>query len=420
VEMYLGIDLGSVSTNFAVVSGDKRLVARRYIRTQGNPIKAIQSGMVMITESLKNLYPDGYEITGVGCTGSARDLAAMVVGADVVKNEITAHAAAARYLVPDVRTVIEIGGQDSKIILLKNGFVTDFAMNTVCAAGTGSFLDNQAERLGIDINDFGAESLKSESPVRIAGRCTVFAESDMIHKQQMGHKREDILAGLCLAMVRNYINNVGLGKDIQRPVIFLGGVAANMGIREAFKRELGYDVIVPENFDIAGAIGVAILTHQIINNDKSFKKSNFYGFGLTEFKYDIVSFDCLECPNICEVVQMSINGKVKARWGDKCGIWKFLGESGKKIPDYAHAATEAKAQEAAASKAAAPAKGAVPAKGECETCATHHEECGVAADDGIERTLICPKCSKEFPALDKGVRPWHTTCGRCGVDGVVE
>ncbi len=152
------------------------------------------------------------EICGVGATGSARNLAGVIVGADVVKNEITAHAVAASTVNPKVQTVLEIGGQDSKIIILRDGVVVDFAMNTVCAAGTGSFLDQQASRLNIPIEEFGGLALRGKSPVRIAGRCSVFAESDMIHKQQLGHNLEDIIGGLCEALVRNFLNNLGKGE----------------------------------------------------------------------------------------------------------------------------------------------------------------------------------------------------------------
>jgi len=152
---------------------------------------------------------------------------ALDLGADVVKTEIIAHAVAAQYFNPDVRTVIEIGGQDSKIILLRNGVVVDFAMNSICAAGCGAFLDYQARRLKMPIETFGAFALKSKSAVNIAGRCTVFAESDMVHKQQIGQPLENIICGLCKAIVRNYLNNVGKGKKISSPVVFQGGVAAN-------------------------------------------------------------------------------------------------------------------------------------------------------------------------------------------------
>ena len=157
---------------------------------------------------------------GVGTTGSGRLLASTIVGADIVKNEITAHAVASMLINPSVQTVIEIGGQDSKIIIIRNGIVVDFAMNTVCAAGTGSFLDRQATRLNIPIQDFGKLALKSNTKVRIAGRCAVFAESDMVHKQQMGYKFEDIIWGLCRALVRNISTTTCKRKEIKEPSYF--------------------------------------------------------------------------------------------------------------------------------------------------------------------------------------------------------
>src|SRR5690554_5793785 len=238
---YLGIDVGSVSTNLVVLNDDGTIEETIYIRTQGQPIKAVQEGMKMLSFRNKKKW----DIKGVGTTGSGRQLAGVIAGADVVKNEITAHAVAAQKEIPNVQTVIEIGGQDSKIIILREGIVTDFAMNTVCAAGTGSFLDQQAARLGIPIADFGEIALQAKNPVRIAGRCTVFAESDMIHKQQMGHGIPDILAGLCAAMVRNYLNNVGKGKELLPTVFFQGGVAANVGMRRSFEEALGLPVYIP-------------------------------------------------------------------------------------------------------------------------------------------------------------------------------
>ncbi len=186
-------------------------------------------------------------------------MAGVVIGADTVKNEITAHAVAAMHLVPGVKTVFEIGGQDSKMIIIRDRVVTDFAMNTVCAAGTGSFLDQQAARLNIPIEEFGRRAAESRTPVRVAGRCAVFAESDMIHKQQAGHQIADILGGLCQALVRNYLNNVGKGKPICDPVVFQGGVAANTGMKRAFEEALGYPVVVPPHYDVMGAIGAALL-----------------------------------------------------------------------------------------------------------------------------------------------------------------
>jgi predicted CoA-substrate-specific enzyme activase len=283
-------------------------------------MQTIQEGM----RALRSKIGPSAEILGVGTTGSARQLAATLLGADVVKNEITAHAVAASRVHPEVRTILEIGGQDSKIIVLRNGVVVDFAMNTVCAAGTGSFLDQQASRLGIPIEQFGPLALQAQHPVRIAGRCSVFAESDMIHKQQLGHPLPDILAGLCQAMVRNYLNNVGKNKEILGPIFFQGGVAANPGIRKAFEEELGQEVIVPENFSVMGALGAAYLAQERFSQKKGFT-TNFRGLKLAETHFKARSFDCKGCANHCEVVEIRQEEKILSRWGDRCGKWSAGG-----------------------------------------------------------------------------------------------
>jgi predicted CoA-substrate-specific enzyme activase len=317
VKCYLGVDVGSVSTNMVLIDERGEVLKELYFRTRGQPIAMIQEGLRELAQDL----PEDLEVAGVGTTGSGRYLAGVVVGADVVKNEITAHAVAASYFVPDVQTVIEIGGQDSKIIILRNGIAVDFAMNTVCAAGTGSFLDQQAARLGIPIEDFGGLALKAQSPVRIAGRCTVFAESDMIHKQQMGHNPEDIIAGLCEALVRNYLNNVGKGKEILAPVVFQGGVAANVGIRAAFEEELNLSVMVPEHFGVMGAIGAALLGME--ETRKGERVTHFNGFEAADFHYKASSFECDGCSNCCEIIEIMREGAVVARWGGRCPKWQM-------------------------------------------------------------------------------------------------
>jgi len=315
METYLGIDVGSVTTKLAVLDKNDELITHTYLLTQGKPIDMVQQGLVQIKEQL----PEGINICGVVTTGSARYLAGVIVGADLVKNEITSHAIAALFYFPQVQTVIEIGGQDSKIIIIRDGIVTDFGMNTVCAAGTGSFLDHQALRLNMSIEEFSQRAMNSQTPVRIAGRCTVFAESDMIHKQQMGHRTEDILYGLCQALVRNYLNNVGLGKEIKPPVVFQGGVAFNRAIVKALQEELDTKIIVPAHHEIMGAIGAALLAHEQMGNNK---RSKFKGFGVSEIKYRTSSFECKACPNLCEIAQISLNGQVLARWGGRCDLWE--------------------------------------------------------------------------------------------------
>lgn len=311
--IYLGIDVGSVSTNLVATGEDGTVKHSIYMRTRGRPIDVVQQGLKLMQRSL----PTGTRVAGVGTTGSGRHLAGVMTGADVVKNEITTHAIAASNVVPGVQTILEIGGQDSKIIILRNGVVADFAMNTVCAAGTGSFLDQQAARLSIDIENFGPLALKSKVPVQIAGRCAVFAESDMIHKQQMGYNVPDILAGLCEALVRNYLNNVGKGKEILPPVVFQGGVAANAGMKWAFEKALGMEVTVPPYFNVMGALGAAMLARESTNR----RKTGFRGFSVAEKDFRSGGFACDGCPNICEVVEIQEGGEVIARWGDRCGRW---------------------------------------------------------------------------------------------------
>jgi predicted CoA-substrate-specific enzyme activase len=315
VKAYLGIDVGSVTTKLAALDEKDELIAHIYLPTQGKPIEMVQVGL----ERIESQLPPDVKIHGVATTGSARYLAGVIVNADLVKNEITSHATAALFYYPEVRTVLEIGGQDSKIIIIRDGIVTDFGMNTVCAAGTGSFLDHQALRLNMSIQEFSQRAMNSQTTVRIAGRCTVFAESDMIHKQQIGYKTEDILYGLCQALVRNFVNNVALGKEIKSPVIFQGGVAFNQAIVKAFGEELKNEIIVPPHHELMGAIGAALLVHEEMSAEKL---SKFNGFKVSRITYNTSSFECKACPNLCEIAQISDSGKVLARWGGRCDRWE--------------------------------------------------------------------------------------------------
>lgn len=314
---FLGVDIGSVSSNFVLLDEQGVMKKKVYLRTMGNPVKAIQEGYNELVSGL----PAGAQLRGVGTTGSGRYLADVILGADVVKNEITAHGVAASNFLPALRTIIEIGGQDSKLIILRGGIVVDFAMNTVCAAGTGSFLDQQAARLNIPIEEFGPKAVLARQPVRIAGRCGVFAESDMIHKQQMGYPVEDILMGLCEALVRNYLNNVGKGKKIEPPVVFQGGVAANAGLRKAFEKVLGLTIDVPPDHEVMGAIGAALLAREEKQHCKS--PSLFHGHDfILEGDFSTRSYECNGCPNQCEVVCIRRGKTPLAYWGDRCKKWE--------------------------------------------------------------------------------------------------
>jgi predicted CoA-substrate-specific enzyme activase len=313
MQSYLGIDVGAVSTKLVVLAEENSLVATLYLPTGGGPVAAVQQGLRKIAEKL----PPDIEIRGVAVTGSARYLAGAVVGADLVKNEITCQTAAAVHYYPDVQTVIEIGGQDSKIIIIREGLVTDFGLNTVCAAGTGSFLDHQAARLKMDIDEFSRRAASGKDSVTISGRCTVFAESDMVHKQQTGHNVDDIIYGLCRALVRNYLADVASGKDIRPPVVFQGGVAFNAGIVRALREELNLDIAVPPRHEVMGAIGAALLVHE----QSPAPPGHFKGFAVSDIEYRTSSFACRACPAACQIVRISEGDTVIAGWGGQCDIW---------------------------------------------------------------------------------------------------
>ena len=314
-KVYLGVDVGSVSTNFVLLDAGRTasdgVVWKKYLRTNGAPVETLKKGLAAIEQEGK------WEIQGAGTTGSGRALAGAMLNADVVKNEITAHAAAALSENPEVATIIEIGGQDSKLIILRDGVVVDFAMNTVCAAGTGSFLDQQAGRLNIPIDRFGALALQSTSPVRIAGRCTVFAESDMIHKQQLGHRTCDIVAGLCASMVRNYLSNLAKGKELKPPIFFQGGVAANVGMQRFFADTLRLPILIPRHFDVMGAIGIAQIARETLESQG--KQSGFVGLDVLHSEFVNEGYVCQLCPNQCEIVELWRDGVFLASWGSRCG-----------------------------------------------------------------------------------------------------
>jgi len=227
--MKLGIDIGSVTAKVVVLDEDNRIIESRYIRTHGQPVETVLS----ILEDILSKYPPA-QFTTAAATGTGGSLIADLLCIPFV-NEITSQAAGVTRYHPEVQTILEIGGEDSKLIMLEKeadgtSKVADFAINGVCAAGTGSFLDQQASRIGIPIEQFGEVTLRSEHPPRVAGRCSVFAKSDMIHLQQVGTPVHDIVAGLCFAMIRNFKGQVIRGRDLARPVSFQGGVAANKGV----------------------------------------------------------------------------------------------------------------------------------------------------------------------------------------------
>ena len=305
---YLGVDIGSISTKGVVIDKNNNILASEYIDTNANPVDAVKRLIKLLDKQLDH---SKYQVVGVGTTGSARKLIGSILGAVVIKNEITAHAIGTISIIPNVRTIFEIGGQDSKIIILKDGIVVDYAMNTLCAAGTGSFLSSQAKRLGIDVKDFGPISLTSNNPTSIAARCTVFAESDLVHKAQIGHKKEDIIAGLVMSVANNYLNNVAKGKKIYSPIVFQGGVSKNIGVVKAFEKLTGQNIIVDNNSHLMGALGVAILARRSGIEKK-------FSFDVANIDFEVVGTYCYGCSNNCEIINIMHDGNLLDKWGYRC------------------------------------------------------------------------------------------------------
>lgn len=310
---YMGVDVGSISTSIVVINESAEVIAQTYRRVEGNPIRSVQLALMEVRRALLK----DFRVAGVCTTGSGRALIGAVLGADIVKNEISAHARATLNLHPDVQTIFEIGGQDSKVTVVRDGVVVDFAMNLVCAAGTGSFLDSQAKRLSIKIEELSERAILSRNPTSIAGRCTVFAESDMIHKQQTGHSQDDIVMGLCHAMVRNFLSNVCTGKEIREPIVLQGGISANKGICRAFKEILKSDVIIPRYNMVMGAYGGALIVSEADIGDTQFR-----GYDLCKREITTQSFRCEDCPNQCEVIEIVDLGKIITRSGGRCRKWE--------------------------------------------------------------------------------------------------
>jgi len=286
LEAYLGVDIGSISTNVVLIDEQKRVLAKSYLMTAGRPIEAVRQGL----REVGDVWATRVNVRGVCTTGSGRYLIGDFLGADVVKNEITAQARAAAEIDPRVDTIFEIGGQDSKYISLEQGAIIDFEMNKACAAGTGSFLEEQAERLGISIKDeFARLALSSPAPVCLGERCTVFMESDLVGFQARGANVADLTAGLAYSIVYNYLNRVVGERKIGEHIFFQGGTAFNRAVVAAFQQVTGKPITVPEHHEVTGAIGCALLAHEAARDGVP---SSFKGWDLSSRAYQQSSFEC--------------------------------------------------------------------------------------------------------------------------------
>ncbi|MFN8135429.1 MAG: acyl-CoA dehydratase activase [Bacteroidales bacterium] len=331
IKVALGVDIGSLSTNVVLIDAEHNVVARRYLPTASKPLNAVQRGLKEIFEEIGSEV----EVVAAGTTGSGRYLIGDFIGADLIRNEITAQATAAIDHDPTVDTIFEIGGQDSKYISIQDGVIVDFEMNKVCAAGTGSFLEEQAEKLNINIiNEFEELALAAKNPVRLGDRCTVFMESDLNSHQQRGADKDNLVGGLAYSIVQNYIQKVVGDKPVGNKIFFQGGVTNNKSVVAAFEKITGKPIIIPPHFDVTGAIGAAILAQKSMAEGQP---SRFKGFHISELPFSIDSFTCKSCTNHCEIQKVKVAGEKKALfYGGRCEMYEVDDRKGKgkDIPNY--------------------------------------------------------------------------------------
>jgi len=311
IDAWLGVDVGSISTNVVVIDKDKNVLSKAYLMTAGRPLEAVKQGLQIAAQQIGGKVI----IRGAATTGSGRYLTGDFLGADVVINEITAQAAGAAVVCPQVDTIFEIGGQDSKFISLKNGVVVDFEMNHACAAGTGSFLEEQAEKLGINIKgEFANLAFQSDAPIKLGERCTVFMESDLLDYQQQGAETKDLVAGLAYSIATNYLNRVVGRRKLGDNICFQGGTAFNTAVWAAFEKITGKPIRVPEHHEVTGALGAAVIAKA-----RTQGQSNFRGFeNLIHIKYDVESFVCEHCSNNCEIKKVMLPNCEPLYYGSRC------------------------------------------------------------------------------------------------------
>ena len=319
---YLGIDIGSTTSKYALMNEEREIIHKSYVPTQGKPIEVCQS----LLKNLRNDLEDRIEIVGTATTGSGRNVVGDFLNVDLVIDEITAHARGAVEIDQSIDTIFEIGGQDSKYISISNTYPLDFDMNKVCAAGTGSFLHELANKYGINIvGEFQEIALSSRKPVKLAERCTVFMESDLVSYHQKGVELQDLMAGLCYAIVYNYLNRVVGKRKIGERIMFLGGPSLNKGVVAAFENVLGRGLLVPGNREVLGAYGAALSVQEKMCLE-NIEKSNFRGLESAvsdrmEYTEKVCHADP-NCHNQCKLKIYDFDGR-KSVWGGECGRYEL-------------------------------------------------------------------------------------------------
>jgi predicted CoA-substrate-specific enzyme activase len=328
--LVLGVDAGSTTTKAVLLDPATRgLVASHYARTNGDPIAAIRSCLLALAQGTGD-RPVGV----VATTGSARELAGAFLGTGHVHNEISAHAAGAAHYDPQVDTIFEIGGQDSKYIFLRNGVAIDYTMNNACSAGTGSFLEESAHGdLGIEVGDIAAIALGARGPVQFKTTCAAFINSDIRIAQQQGHSRDDIVAGLVYAIAGNYLNRVKGSRPVGSRVFLQGGVALNTAVGHAFAHSTGRLIVIPPRPELLGAIGVALLA---IGRPGGASAPDRSLLALAGAEMKVAGrFTCRACTMYCGIDRFDVGGR-RFPFGGRCSLFERSWKRGARtasVPD---------------------------------------------------------------------------------------
>jgi len=303
---FLGIDCGSSSVKMVILNENRKILKSVYLKNKG---------IIETTKEALQKVKGDYNITSVGCTGSGREFIKIFVGGDVDKTEVLAHSVGALNYIPNAKTICDIGAEDSKIIIIEDGMIYDFAMNTICSAGTGAMLESIATRIGIKIEDVGDVAMTSTTEINIPAKCGVFAQSAVVTMLNKGVEKKDILMGVCSGLIRSYLM-LAKSFEIKPPIVFQGMTAKNKALVKALEEILNHKIIVPENCELMGAIGMAIIA---MENKPT--KTKFKGFDIINDKFNIKNFTCNDCPNHCNITQIIQKGKTIGSMGSRCGKW---------------------------------------------------------------------------------------------------
>ena len=311
---YLGLDAGSISINTAVIDEAGVVLETDYTLTEGDVVNNIKKSILNLFARL----PKNMQIRGTGVTGSGHEIAMAMLNADIYETELDAHAEAAVHLVPGAQVVFDIGGQDSKVMYIRDGQLDEAGMNKKCGAGTGAFLDAQAARLGIPIDTFGTVALRALKPYQFSSMCTVFVGRDLISEQAKGNTKENIIAGLHRSLAQNFFSTLGIDKKkLKTPIVFQGGVAANRGVQQALEHCLEEargepcTITVPQYHNVMGAIGMALMARKEVTAGTKFRGIDQVTRVASHF-CECDRYQQVNCQRnkICDLVKLSIDGEL--------------------------------------------------------------------------------------------------------------